>query len=376
MPTRLRAHRLFLLCFVAAILTSVAVAQQRLPAEKRAQIEASISKFMSTTHAPGVSVAVVENAELEWAGGFGFADLENQVPATEFTLYRLASISKSLSATGAMGLVEKGKLDLDEPVQKYCPAFPQKSGVITTRLVMGHLAGIRHYKSNSQDDPEIGNTKHFDDPIQAGLDFFKNDPLLSEPGKQFRYSTQGYTVLGCVMQGASGAKYTEYMRQNVLLPAGMEHTMVDDRFAIIPYRTRFYQKTESGTVENADFLDSSYKIPGGGWLSSAQDMARFEIAILNGKLLKPTTRDLMWTPLKPSEGQPNGYALGWGTSTEDGIRYVGHDGGQQGTSTNFFIAPEKRAGVVVLANMEGVPVNELSKQILKIILQGTGAEKH
>ncbi|MGE5082874.1 MAG: serine hydrolase domain-containing protein, partial [Acidobacteriota bacterium] len=254
---------------------------------------------MSTTHGPGLSVAVVENAELEWASGFGFADLENHVPATEFTLYRLASISKSLSATGAMKLVEKGNLELDDPVQKYCPVFPQKSGAITTRLVMGHLAGIRHYKSDSQNDPEVGNTKHFDDPIQAGLDFFKNDPLLSEPGKQFHYSTQGYTLVGCVMQGASGAKYTEYMRQNVLLPAGMEHTVVDDRFAIIPYRTRFYQKTESGTVENADFLDSSYKIPGGGWLSSAADMARFEIATLSDKLLKPETRSLMWTPLKP-----------------------------------------------------------------------------
>jgi serine beta-lactamase-like protein LACTB, mitochondrial len=375
MPRQLRPLLLFVVC-VFAILSSLADAQQRLPAEKRTQIEAAVSKFMSTTHVPGLSVAVVENAELEWASGFGFADLENHVPATEFTLYRLASISKSLSATGAMKLVEKGNLELDDPVQKYCPVFPQKSGAITTRLVMGHLAGIRHYKSDSQNDPEVGNTKHFDDPIQAGLDFFKKDPLLSEPGKQFHYSTQGYTLVGCVMQGASGAKYTEYMRQNVFIPAGMEHTLVDDRFAIIPYRTRFYHKTESGTVENADFLDSSYKIPGGGWLSSAEDMARFETAMLSDKLLKPETRSLMWTPLKPSDGQPNGYALGWGTLTEDGVRYVGHDGGQQGTSTNFFIAPEKRAGVVVLANMEDVPVNELSKQILRIVLQGSGVGKH
>src|SRR6478752_2544961 len=209
MPRQLR--RVLLLFVLAAILNSLAAAQQRLAAEKRTQIEAAVSKFMSTTHVPGLSVAVVENSELEWAEGFGFADLENSVPATEYTLYRLASISKSLSATGAMELVEKGKLDLDDPVQKYCPVFPQKSGVVTTRLVMGHLAGIRHYKSDSQNDPEIGNTKHFDDPVQAGLDFFKNDPLLSEPGKQFHYSTQGYTLVGCVMQGASGAKYTEYM---------------------------------------------------------------------------------------------------------------------------------------------------------------------
>ena len=378
MPSLLRRRlvRLFVLWCIAAVVGSLAEAQDNLSSETRTRIEAAVSKFMSTTHAPGVSIAVVEGTELKWAAGFGFADLENQVPATEHTLYRLASISKSLSATGAMELVEQGKLNLDDPVQKYCPAFPQKSGAITTRLVLGHLAGIRHYKSDSQDDPEVGNTKHFDDPIRAGLDFFKNDPLLSEPGKQFHYSTHGYSLVGCIIQGASGAKYTEYMRQNVMIPAGMEHTVADDRFAIIPYRTRFYQKTKSGTVENADFLDSSYKIPGGGWLSSAEDMARFEVAILNDKLLKPAMRTLMWTPLHPSAAQPDTYALGWGTGAEDGIRYVGHDGGQQGTSTNFLIAPQKQVGVVVLANMEGVPVNDLSRQILKIVLAGSAPEKH
>ena len=290
------------------------------------------------------------------------------MPASEHTLFRLASISKSLTATAAMQLWEKGKLDLDAPVQKYCPAFPQKPWPMTTRQVMGHLSGIRHYKSGSQDDPEVGNTRHFDNPIQGGLDFFKNDALLSEPGKQFHYSTHGYTLVGCVMEGASGAKYTELVRQNLFLPAGMEHTRTDDRFAIIPYRTRFYQKTPSGSVQNADFLDSSYKIPGGGWLSSAEDMARFEVAILADKLMKRTTRDLMWTPLKPSGEPANGYALGWGTSNENGLHTVAHSGGQQGTSTDFLLAPERRAGVVVLTNMEDIRAGDLSKEILGILL--------
>ncbi len=105
-----------------------------------------------------------------------------------------------------MQLWERGQLDLDAPVQKYCPAFPQKQAPITTRQVMGHLGGIRHYKAGSQDDPEVGNTKHFDNPIQGGLDFFKNDPLVADPGSHFHYSTQGYTLVGCVMEGASGAK--------------------------------------------------------------------------------------------------------------------------------------------------------------------------
>jgi serine beta-lactamase-like protein LACTB, mitochondrial len=359
------------IAFCAVLACGSQAQENKLSPEKRAQIEAAVSKFMASTHVPGVSVAIVENGDYEWGSGFGLADLENNVPASEHTLFRLASISKSLTATGAMQLWERGQLDLDAPVQKYCPAFPQRP--ITTRLVMGHLAGIRHYKGSSQDDPEVGNTKHFDSPIQAGLDFFKNDPLVSEPGKQFHYSTQGYTLVGCVIEAAAGAKYVDFMRQNVFSPAGMEHTQVDDRFAIIPYRTRFYQKTESGTVQNADFLDSSYKIPGGGWLSSAEDMARFEVAFLNDKLIRRATRDLMWTPLKPSEGPANGYALGWGTFSKDGIRYVGHSGGQQGTSTDFLLAVDQRAGVVVLTNMEGTNPNDLAVEILKMLVGTTGS---
>lgn len=348
-------------------------AQDReLSQEKRTQLDAAVSKFMASTHVPGVSVAIVEDGELTWAGGFGFADLENNVPASEHTLFRLASISKSLTATAAMQLWERGQIDLDAPVQKYCPAFPQKQAPITTRQVMGHLGGIRHYKAGSQDDPEVGNTKHFDNPIQAGLDFFKNDPLVAEPGTHFHYSTQGYTLVGCVMEGASGSKYTDFMRQNVFVPAGMDQTQVDDRFAIIPYRTRFYQKTASGTVQNADFLDSSYKIPGGGWLSSAEDMAKFEVAILHDKLIKRATRDLMWTPLKPSDGSKDNYGLGWGSAEENGVAYVAHNGGQQGTSTAFIIAPAQRFGVVVLTNMEGADAGELAKEILKDLV-GTPA---
>ncbi len=351
------------------LVTAFSLAQEhQLSPEKQTQIEAAVSKFMASTHVPGVSVAVVENGDYEWGSGFGLADVENNAPASEHTLFRLASISKSLTATAAMQLWERGQIDLDAPVQKYCPAFPEKSGPITTRQVMGHLAGIRHYKSGSQDDPEVGNTKHFDNPIQAGLDFFKNDALLSEPGKQFHYSTQGYTLVGCVIEGASHAKYVDFMRQNVFVPAAMDHTQTDDRFAIIPYRTRFYQKTESGAVQNADFLDSSYKIPGGGWLSSAEDMARFEVAILNDKLIKRATRDLMWTPLKPSDGSKDGYGLGWGNGYDSGIASVGHNGGQQGTSTALTIAPAKRAGVVVLTNMEGADAADLAQQILRVLV--------
>jgi serine beta-lactamase-like protein LACTB, mitochondrial len=363
-------------CFRLAILivlwSGLCEAQNgRLSSGKLAKIDAAISTFMASTHVPGLSVAVVENGDYEWAAGFGFADLENNVPASEHTLFRLASISKSLTATAAMQLWDRGQLDLDAPVQKYCPSFPQKPWPISTRQALGHLAGVRHYRSNSQDDPEASNTKHFDDPVRAGLDFLKDDPLVAQPGTSFHYSTQGYTLVGCVIEGASGVKYVDFVRQNVFVPAQMDQTQADNRFAIIPYRTRFYEKAKSGTVRNADFLDSSYKIPGGGWLSSAEDMARFEVAILNDKLIRGTTRDLMWTPLKPSDGSQDTYALGWswGEENELKIASVGNIGGQQGTSTAFRIVPERRIGVVVLANMEGQPANELAMEILKILVE-------
>src|SRR5258708_721809 len=250
-------HLAILVALCSTVAARCTAQDSKLAASKLTQIEAAISRFTAATHVPGLSVAIVENGDYEWAEGFGFADLENNVPASEHTLFRLASISKALTATAAMELWERGQLDLDAPVQKYCPSFPQKSWPISTRQVMGHLAGIRHYKSGSQDDPEVGNTKHFDDPIKAGLDFFENDALLSQPGSQFHYSTHGYTLVGCVIEGASGAKYVDFVRQNVFTPAGMEHTRVDDRFAIIPYRTRFYQKSKTGGAENADLLDSS-----------------------------------------------------------------------------------------------------------------------
>jgi len=361
---------------IALLSVAPAVAQPgQIARERLAQLEKAIARFMAANSTPGVSVAVVENGVAEWSAGFGSADLENSVPATSHTLYRLASISKPITATAALLLWQQGRLDLDAPVQKYCPAFPEKDAPITTRELLGHMGGIRHYKSGSQDDPEGGNTRHFSNPIQAGIDFFKNDPLVAKPGAEFHYSTQGYTLAGCAIEGASGENYADYVREKVLMPAGMTHTVVDNRFAVIPLRARFYSKDSSGAITNADFLDSSYKIPGGGWLSSADDMAQFEVAMLNDRLIARSTRDLMWTPLQPADGKEDHYALGWEIGKDLGVVDVHHRGSQQGTSTFFMIVPERRAGVVVLINLEGGHASELGAELMKIVLGPAASAK-
>jgi serine beta-lactamase-like protein LACTB, mitochondrial len=376
---RLQDHKIatmFARLLASLLVASCTVAQTgKLSAEKQAKIESAITKFMAASKAPGISAAVVQDGEFVWSAGYGMADLENSVPATSQTLYRLGSISKSITATAAMELWEQGKLDLDSPVQKYCPAFPQKPWPITARQLLGHLGGIRYYRvpetpySKSQSDPEVGNTRHFENGIEAGLKFFADDPLVAQPGTRFNYSTQGYTLVGCVIEGASGEKYADYVREHVLVPASMLETRPDDRFAIIPSRTRFYSKNQSGAIVNAEFLDSSYKVPGGGWLSSAPDIARFEVAILTDRLVKRTTRDIMWTPQLPSDGLGRMvYGLGWQAGTTEGVQDIGHGGSQQGTSAMMLIAPEMRVGVVVLTNSDVAGASELASQLLKILL--------
>ena len=353
---------LFFSCAVAA-----SAQQKSLSGEKRAQIEKAVSSFMSANTVPGIGVAVVLDAELAWSAGFGMADLENFAPATSSTLFRLGSISKPITATGILQLWERGKLNLDAPVQKYCPAFPRKEWPITSRELLGHLGGIRHYNPDGKGDVPEDSARHFA-TMEESLQIFSAAPLVAKPGTKFNYSTYGYTVLGCVLEGASAEKFGDFVRKNIFQPAGMEQTRDDDFSAVVPHRTRWYHKDKSGVVRNAGVLDSSYKIPGGGLISSADDMARFEAAILADKLLLRATRDLMWTPLQPAEGKPSHYALGWFVAEKFGLQTAGHTGGQQGTDTAFLVVPDRRAGVVVLANMDNVNTNLLADEILKIVL--------
>ena len=363
----LRVPALFLLVLLLVAATDVAAQQKGLSPEKRAEIETAVSSFMSANSVPGIGVAVVLDGEPVWSAGFGMSDLENYAPATSSTLFRLGSISKPITAVAILQLNERGKLDLDAPVQTYCPAFPKKEWPITTRELLGHLGGIRHYREDGKGDIPEDSARHFSS-MEESLRIFADDPLVAKPGTKFQYSTYGYTLIGCVLEGAASEKYVDFVRKNVFQPAGMGQTQADDFFAVIPHRTRWYHKDKAGVVRNAGVLDSSYKIPGGGLISSADDMARFEAAILADKLMKRATRDLMWTVPQPTEGKPSHYALGWFVADKFGLRTTGHTGGQQGTDTAFLIVPDRRAGVVVLANMDNVNTNRLAEEVLKIVL--------
>lgn len=319
-----------------------------------ASLDAIVTDALRTQQIPAVTVAIARADRLLYSKAFGSADLENAVPATRETLIRTGSIAKSISAVAAMTLVEAGKLDLDAPVQTYCAPFPPKQWPITTRELLGHTAGIRHYRG-----AEIENTQHYRF-MADGFAIFAADPLLFRPGTGFAYSTYGYSVVGCVVEGAANARFEDYVAQHVLEPAGMTHTFVDDTFEIVPHRARGYQKTD-GQVRNAALMDSSYKIPGGGYVSTADDLVHFAQALLDGKLLKANTLAQMWVASKVSG---NG-SYGLGFEVREGGRFVLHTGGQPGTSTILLILPQQKAAVAVLANMEGVQLEPLVRSLLQ-----------
>jgi CubicO group peptidase (beta-lactamase class C family) len=330
-------------CLVVSVVLVVPAATQ----PQSSEIERVASEGHKETGAPGMSVAVAVGDRLAWANGFGVADVENDVPASANTVYRIASISKPIAATAVMQLAERGRINIDDPVQKYVKSFPPKGEhTVTIRHLLTHTSGIRHYRQG-----EMESRTHYDTAEEA-LEIFKDDPLLFAPGTKYSYSTYGYNVLAAVVETASGLGFETYLRENVWAPAGMSATYFDHVSAIIPRRARQYVR-EGRTLLNAPYADLSNKWAGGGVLSTAEDLVRFHIALDEGKLLKADTLQQMYTPHRLNDGSNTTYGLGWSSwKDKRGQAWIGHSGGATGGTTFLVRDPSRRLAVAVLCNIE------------------------
>jgi len=307
---------------------------------------------------PGASVAVAVGGHVVWAEGFGFADVENQVAVQPRTRFRIASISKAVTSAAVGLLYQQGRLDLDAPVQRYVPSFPVKAkGAVTTRLLAGHLAGVRHYRGL-----EFESSVHYDDVVDA-LSIFENDSLQSVPGEKYSYSTYGWNLISAVIQGASGEQYLRYMRGHVLDPLGLRETVAEYEDSIIVGRGRQYRRSDDERLVNAPYVDNSNKWAGGGYLSTASDLARYGSSYLEGSLLEPGTVKLMWTSQHTTAGEETGYGIGWFVGTVDEHREVWHTGGAVGGSTILLIRPDDEVVVAILTNLESAQPTGPAREI-------------
>jgi serine beta-lactamase-like protein LACTB, mitochondrial len=323
-------------------------AASSLPDETVDAIRAAIPDGMSRLGIPGLSVAVAEAGQLRFEAAFGFADVENAVRARPETVYRLASVSKPMTAVVVMKLAEEGRLDLDAPVWRYCSDFPEKPWPVTSRQLLCHQGGVRHYRPGEQP-----RTRRFAS-LTEGLALFRDDPLLFEPGTRVLYTTHGYTVLGCVAAVAAGRPFPSLLQETVFGPARMTAARIDDVRELIPDRAQGYVRDGYGRLLNSELADMTWKVPGGGLCATATDVARFGAAFLSGRLVSPETLQRMLTRQKTRDGRATGFGLGFTLGDRDGQREAWHTGGQERVSTVLYLRPDAGLAVAILTNLEKV----------------------
>lgn len=358
-------------CLVVLLMLATPALAEGLPPEARTM--AYLQEVWRSTGTPGISVAVAHQGRLVFSEGVGFADLENMVPADGSTVYNIGSVSKALTAVAVMQLAEQGKVRLDDPIRKYVPGFPDKGAVITLRHLLTHTSGIRHYRrTDFPDSVDNENMKPVAN-LEEAIRIFKDDPLLFQPGERYFYSSYAVNLLQGVIETASGLAFEEYMRRFIWTPAGMFHSAFDIPDRIVPHRARGYQSVD-GRMRNHPYGDLTYKFASGGMISSADDLARFGMALSRGALLKPETRKLMYEPIAPVpqhqvDGPPRpiefSQGLMWRILNDDaGRTFANHCGTVKGFNACLLIYPAQDLVVAILGN--GFPMSPARREAVEI----------
>jgi serine beta-lactamase-like protein LACTB len=353
----------FALCLL--LLPGLASAQQS-PDTRLQEAANVLDTYLDTTAVPSISGAIAVDGEVVWTGAFGHADLTHRVPATDSTRYRIASISKPFASTLALMLAEEGRLDLDAPIRSYLPLFPEKRAAITTRQLLSHTAGIRHYegtefRSNTRYESRLG-----------PLAIFADDSLEHEPGTTFSYSTYGFTLASAVLEAAADSSFLQLLDARIAAPLEL-NTLVPERTErVTPNKASFYLvETDNGntTVENAPFVDNSNKWAGGGLLATPEDVSRFVLGLLQGELLPQDRVEELFAPEAPIEDEPYHYGLGWFVEEDDqGRRRVWHTGGAMGGSGVVMFFPDQEIVITTLANASSVPHSDLARAMATLLL--------
>eukprot|EP00095_Tigriopus_kingsejongensis_P011445 maker-scaffold222_size251774-snap-gene-1.22 protein:Tk11445 transcript:maker-scaffold222_size251774-snap-gene-1.22-mRNA-1 annotation:"hypothetical protein BRAFLDRAFT_126051" len=243
---------------------------------------------------PSIVIGVALDGKVVYKQGFGTADVENRVLASPQTSMRIASISKAMTMAAVAKLVEQDRLDLDKPIRDYVPSWPEEHPTITTRHIVSHLSGVRHYSTKQEllAKPEEENNKgqgdhrlqefHIKDKyesVEKALELFKHDELLSSPGDEFHYTTHGFTVLSAVVEKVSGESFSKHMRR-IFRDLGLQNTYLDENEPLIPNRARYYIRDENHVLRNAPYVDNSCKWAGGGFVSNIGDLLKFGTSML------------------------------------------------------------------------------------------------
>lgn len=342
--------RKFLLIAVCILLVSSVRAQ-----DVSAKLEEYMAALTRTGRFSG-SVLAARDGRVLLAKGYGFANIELDVPNTAETKFRLGSVTKQFTSMAIMQLQEKGKLKVEDPVCKYvtdCPAAWQK---ITIHHLLTHTSGIPNFTSF----PDYVRTMHERSPVARTIERFKDKPLDFPPGEKYSYSNSGYVLLGYILEKVAGQEYADYLQQNVFGPLKMRNTGYDTFSAVLKNRASGYSR-RGGEVVNAAYLDMTVPHAAGALYSTVNDLYLWDQALYTDKLVSKASLERIFTPFKSE------YAYGWMVTKRFNRKSITHGGGINGFATTIDRYPDDRACVIVLTNLEGSPVAPTARDLAAIL---------
>ena len=315
---------------------------------------------------PGVSLAVVKDGRIVKAAGYGLASLELDAPATEKTVYEIGSISKQFAANAVLLLVEDGKVRLDDPVSKYLTNSPAAWSAITVRHILTHTAGLADF-----DTGNIGFSYRREYTPEEFVELLGRQPLGFQPGERWNY-TNGFPLLGMVIERASGLPYTEFVRSRIFAPLGMDSARFKTASDVVPQRADGYFYKD-GAYRHGENLRPAIIAPNGGIMMNVVDFGKWDIAITQGRLLRAESLKAMMTPVRLNDGRTVSHGLGWFMDSFNGHRFGAHWGTTvAGYSAVIRRYVDDRVTVIMLANLDdgGLSIDTMSKRIADSFVPG------
>jgi len=348
------------------VLIAAGAALGQAPAPQSDAVAQYVNAEMARQHIPGVALLVARNGEMIRAQGFGFANVELQVPVKPETLFQSGSVGKQFTATAIMMLVEEGKIGLDDSITKYFPEAPASWKPVTIRHLLTHTGGFTDYPKDfdfRKDYSEADLLK-----IVAGI------PLAFPPGAKWSYSNLGYLTLGVLIHRVTGNFYGNMLQARIFRPLGMQTTRIMSEADIIPNRASGYRLLK-GELKNQEWVSPSLNTTADGSLYfSILDLAKWDAALYTEKLLKRSSLEQMWTVAKLDDGKPNSgrYGFGWEITNSHGHRLIDHEGAWQGFKTQISRYVDDKLTVVVLANLAEADPGKIAEHVAGMYLSGAG----
>ncbi len=343
-----------LFCFVLPV-----AAQNNSASTQDEKIDEFVKTEMQKRKIPAVSIVVLKNGEIVKAKGYGFANLEHQIAAKPETIYQSGSVGKQFTATLAMMLVEEGKIALDDKLSKYFTDAPEIWKDITVRHLLTHTSGI----SNKLYNQINMRTDYTEDELVKKIAALSLD---FQPGEKWNYSNPGYVTLGILLHKASGKFYGELLQEKIFKPLGMNTARIINEADIILNRAAGYHLVK-GEVKNQEWVSPALNTTADGSLYlTVLDMAKWDAALYSEKLLKKSSYEQMYTPVKLNNGKTHAYGFGWSFSEIKGHKIIEHGGAWQGFTTFIARYVNDKLSVIVLTNLAGADPGKIAHGIAGI----------